>query len=246
MTFVDWAQIISAGAAAVAAGVSAYSVRLVLKQLKYQFSPNLRIADEVFQIAMHESALKDIFWEQPSEAAKYLNGGSTEYQFHMRNTGAGSAHDLSIETVLDLEEIYRQIHEIFENIGERLEVIQDNWGAQIKANGKTVGGFRNPNQSSAYIDYIKPSTDDLVTVPFIIDPTLAFACLALGYRAMKQKIDEDVTPTASTINVSFLISYTDPIGKKLTKRCEHQISVCDGRWADDLSDGVIVISFRKR
>lgn len=242
MNVVDWAQIISA-----AAGMAAYSTHLVLKQLRYQFSHHLRIANESFQIRMCKTSLKDLFWEKPTKESMYVNGGTTDdYRFHMTNTGAGGAQDVRIFSEFDIESVYEDILKKLSDHAPDIEVLQEEWGARVTAGGKHIGGFKNPDQAYGLIDYIRPCRDDRVEVPFSIDPTLSFFSLVYGFYIMSEQIKRGVSQPEQTIDVDFVVECTDARGVRVKQRYPHRLTIRGGRWKDDMTDGMCIVSLLTR
>lgn len=246
MNFVDWAQIISAAAAAVAAGIAGYSTRLVLKQLRYQFSPHFGISSELFQIRMCKTSIKDLFWEKPTEESMFVNGGSTHYRFRLTNTGAGGAQDIQIFTEFDFESTYKDIVGKLSECAPDIEILQENWGATVSACGKLIGGFKNPDQAYGFIDYIRPCRDDRVEVPFAIDPTLSFYSLVYGFYIMCEQITKGVSQSEQTIDINFVIICTDARGTRVEQRHPYRLAVSGGRWREDMTDGMCYVALHKR
>lgn len=246
MNVVDWAQIISAAAAAVAAGMAAYSTRLVLKQLRYQFDPHLCIANELFQIRMCKTSIEDLFWEKPTEDAMYLNGGTTDYMFRLTNTGAGGAQDVRIFCDYDFESVYEDVLKKLSDHAPEIEVSQEEWGARICADGEHIGGFKNPDQAQGFVDYIRPCRDDRIEVTFNIDPTLTFFSLVYGFYIMSEKVKKGVSQPEQTIDVDFVVEYNDAAGARVEQRYPHRLTVSGGRWQDDMDDGVCFVNLLSR
>jgi hypothetical protein len=103
MELETWINIFTAIGTIAAAGVGTYSVRLMARQVRYQFEPRLVIQSRNFQINISNQSLRDFFWKKPTKEAAYVNGGENDYWFIVRNIGNGSAYDIKIETELDFE-----------------------------------------------------------------------------------------------------------------------------------------------
>ncbi|WP_446952408.1 hypothetical protein [Rhizobium leguminosarum] len=246
MNFVDWAQVISAAGTVIAAGVAAFTTRLTLKQLRYQFSPHLLIASERFQVRMCQTSIKDLFWEQPTEEARYGNIDLGEYAFRLTNTGAGAAHDVRIFAEFDFEAVYHDISRKISGYTPPLEIEQEDWGAKILFDGEHIGGFKNPDEAFGVVDYVRPCRDERVEARFIIDPTLSFFALIYGTYLMREKVNSGVSQPAQNIDVDFVIKYSDASGAELEQRHPHRMTISGGRWTSDMSDGVCLISLHKR
>jgi hypothetical protein len=246
MNLADWAQITSAAATVVAAGLAAFTTRLNLKQLRYQFRSHLLVANEEFQFRMCKTSLVDFFWTPPTQEARYMNGGNTEYSFHLLNTGAGSAQNVRIFAEFDYESVYNDLCEKLREHATDIEILQEGWGAKVMIGDKHLGGFKNPDQAYGRIEYIRPCRDDRVDLPFIIDPTLSFLSVGYGFYLMREQILKGLGHQEQIIDVNFFIEYTDAGGVKREQRDPHRLVVSGGRWKDDMSDGVCFVSLHKR
>lgn len=246
MTFVDWAQIISAFGTTTAAGIAAFTAFLSLKQLRYQFSPHLFVATEAFQIKICSSSLEGFFWEKPSDEARYLNGGRDDYHFRLMNVGSGAAHDVRVAAEFDLEGTYEDLLSKLAPHAPDLEIVQEDWGAKVTVRGQHVGGFKNPDQARAVVDYIRPVREERVEVPIIIDPTLAYFAVMYGHYLMCESIDGKTAPPAQIINIDFSIRYVDAGGVDRVKRDQHRLVITPGRWKSDKSDGMCFVNLVKR
>ncbi|WP_155992452.1 hypothetical protein [Fodinicurvata fenggangensis] len=239
-------QIITALGVIGAAGIAAFTAYLNYRQIRFQFKPNLFIGSAQYQIHTSNKCLRNIWWEKPSEKAIISNGGSTDYQFNLLNTGAGSAHDIRIETFFDYESI---IHDVIFKIKKycpNINIEHDDWGIQIKLNGELYGGFRYPKDSYALIDYISSSNNNKVEKDIIIDPTLSFCFLCYAFYLMSERVINGINHSNKDINVDFLIKYKDSSGNINQKIHRSVISIHDGLWKKDMSDGVTFISIQER
>ena len=246
MNSVDVAQIVSAVAVTIATGMAAYTTHLILKQMRYQFSPNLNIATESFQIRISNRSIEGLFWEPPTDEGRYVNGGSTDYRFRLTNTGAGAAQEVYIHADFDLEAIYREIFSKLAEYAPNIDVSQDSWGTKIFVDGKNTGGFRNPDQSFGFIDYVRPAKGERVEEPFTIDPTLSFFATVSGFYLMKEKSGRGIAQPEQAVDVDFVIRCNDAVGKKIEKRLPYQLVISGGRWKSDETDGVCIVNLRRR
>lgn len=239
-----WASISSAVGTVVAAAVAAYSARLAWRQVRYQFEPRLSIPPRDYQIKMAAGSLKDLFWEKPTDAAAYVNGGSTDYHFALRNIGNGAAYNISIRVELDFEVLYTDTKNKIERYAPGLIWEHDDFGAQIKIDGKSIGGFRFPNESAFHMDYLGVGEDGVRN--FRIDSSLSFFALCYGHYLMHEQIDRSVSQPEQRIDFSFVVEYTDSSANLHKIRCPSRLTIRGGRWLGDLSDGLAIISLSSR
>jgi len=242
MDAMDWAQIVSAGGSAIAAGIAAVSAYLSSKQIRYQFNPHLVVAHDQFQVKMNGESFKHIWWEVPTEEASYVNGGSTDYRLKLLNLGSGSAHSIKIVSEYDFESVYADVHQKIEEYLPGLSIEQDHWGTKIVLGDKHLGGFRTRDEGYGTVDYIRPAVQDKVIETFILDPTLSYFCMLYGHFLMCEKLQKEIANSPIEIDVTFRISYTSAHGRKCEVERPARLTVRGGRWKEDMSDGLILIS----
>lgn len=242
MELATWANILSAIGTVTAAGVAAYSARLAWRQVRYQFEPRLLIPSRQFQIKMAASSLKDVFWEKPTEAAAYVNGGDTDYRFLIQNIGNGAAYDIKIATELDFEALFADTQNKINAYASAFEVAHDGFGVQLTLDGKLIGGFRLPDEAASHVDWVGSGPPQDSIRPCGIDPSLAFFALCLAFYLMHERIGGGVTQPEQIIKFAFIVTYTDPSGKRQTRRIPKRLIVRGGRWQSDLSDGLALVT----
>ncbi|KAB1083974.1 hypothetical protein F4V91_31820 [Neorhizobium galegae] len=190
--------------------------------------------------------LEDFFWQEPTDEARYLNGGNTDYRFRLTNTGSGAAHDVRIFAEFDFESAYQDISRKLKEHASDLEISQEEWGARVAIGGKHIGGFKNPDQAYGLVDYIRPCKDDRIEIPFLIGTTLSFFSLVYGFFLMRKQVVKGISQQERSINVDFLVHCTDAGGAKVEQRHAHCLTVSGGRWKEDMADGVCIVTLRKR
>jgi len=242
MTIVEWATIFAAIGTISATAVAAYSAHLAWKHVRYQFEPRLIITPASFQIRVAADSIDKLWWEPPSDEARYVNGGSCEYFFEIMNIGNGPAHGISARAEFDYETVYRDVMEKIATHKPGLELQNDGFGCQVKLNSKIIGGFRLPDEAAGYVDFL-PNTDrNKSTARLIIDPNLSFFALCYASYLMHEKIQNNVAQPALSIPVAFRLAYRDSSGKRVERRVRCNLTIRGGRWKNDLSDGVAMIS----
>lgn len=240
-----WTNVLSAVGTVAAAGVAAYSARLAWKQVRYQFEPYLLVPSRQFQIRMAASSLRDVFWEVPTEKAAYINGGGTDYNFHLQNIGNGAAYDISVQTEFDFEALYSDTQAKIAKYAPSLSVEHDNFGVSLRIDGEVIGGFRLPDQATFVIEQVGGNSTPNSVRNFSIDPSLSFFCLCYGYYLMSERMLRRIQ-NEQQIEFDLLVGYKDSSGKQRSRRFPQILTIRGGRWQPDLSDGVVLISFAGR
>lgn len=241
MNAAAWTQVLSALGALVAAGVAAYSANLAWRQLHLQFQPRLLVGNAHFQIRMMRDSLQALWWEPPSEEARYINGGETEYLLKLVNIGRGPAYEVQIRTEFDYESVFEDLKEKLAPFVTGLDLQYDDWGCQVSVHGALRGGFRLPDEAFAVVEHIEGATSGRQTATFPIDPSLSFFALCYAYFLMKGHTSHASAQEDQRIEVTFAIEYTNQAGKRLKERHRRELVITGGRWRADLSDGVAII-----
>ncbi len=140
-----------------AAVAALFAARMSAKQVRFQFEPRLRISDKQFQFRVHKDILEEIWWSPTTEDGRIVNGGSTDYCFRLENIGAGAATDILVALKYDYSKIFGTAQEKLTKNAPELEMSMDNWGINIKKEGRILGGFRVPDECRTHIDYLPPA-----------------------------------------------------------------------------------------
>lgn len=245
----DTAQLINVLAAAssiAAAAVAAYSARIAWKQARLQHEPFLALRDISFQIKASSGSVADPWWEEPSDAMKYINGGSVNYELVAVNTGRGAAFNVRHQLLYDFSVLYEQIVPQIHRYIPNFSIEHDSFGCHAFIDDKCVGGFRLPDQAYGFQEYIGPSTDGPSTGRFIIDPGIAFFISLISFLLLQFSKESFGGKVKRCIDVVSRLEYFNLAGEKRTVDTPFSISIMPGRYRDDLQDGVTIVAFSHR
>jgi hypothetical protein len=245
MTFAEWSSLLGAGGTIVAAAAAAYSARQAWKLVRYQFEPQLIVGSDQFQIRMAGDSLKAMWWEKPSEAARYINGGSTEYFFRLLNIGNGPAYDINVETLFDYETIFADVTQKIARYEPSLAFEYDNFGCKVSIQSKHIGGFALTSEAYGHIEFLTNVSGNRANSNLALDPNLSFFSLCYAYYLMKERIETKVTREVQIIPLKFRLTFIDSSGKRHRREDKYKLTISGGRWKEDLSDGVAMIGLSK-
>lgn len=122
-----------------------------------------------------------------------------------------------------------------------LQIINDNFGYQIRLGDDVIGGFRLPDEACGYIETIGGNGTSDHKKHCIIDPSLEFfaACYAQFLRF--KLLNDPKYRQPQIIPVVFKLEYLDSSANRHVDYLPMNLTVRGGRYKPDGSDGISLI-----